>query len=388
MRVETQRELVREVLALHAAGSTAMSEQVLRIPAAHYTSEAHAEREREGWFRGQPHLAVLSGELAEVGDYVSYTVGGVPVVVVRAPDGEARAFENVCRHRAAPVARGRGNTARVLTCPFHGWCYDTRSGGLLSQPGSCAGFASEDGAQLGLRSLACAERDGFVVVDPNREAGEVDVEGWLAGLGPELQSNDYAAYLPFRSRVDRWACNWKLLLDTFFESYHVFSLHRESLASDYLGIAGAAHGFGSHNRLVVPMRSIVELDEKPVGDWRLHPHAVVQYFVAPDVILSHYHGVLAMTRFTPLSASETEVTQALLTQGPVGSEKERAALDRRFAFAHAVTAEEDYPESVRVHESLASGRVESTLIGRNEAGVSLFHRAIAAQLGDAVGTGA
>ena len=36
------------------------------------------------------------------------------------------------------------------------------------------------------------ERDGFVVVDPNREPGGVDVEGWLAGLEPELQANHYA----------------------------------------------------------------------------------------------------------------------------------------------------------------------------------------------------
>jgi hypothetical protein len=130
------------------------------------------------------------------------------------------------------------------------------------------------------------------------------------------------------------------------------------------------------------MRSIVALADQPRETWALFPHAVVQYFIAPDVILSHYHGVLAMTRFTPISAGETEVTQALLTVGAVESEKARAALARRFEFAHAITADEDYPESVRVHRSLASGRVESTLVGRNERGVSLFHDAIARQLRD------
>ncbi len=377
MRRETEQALIREVLALHAAGTTSLADEVLRIPAAHYVSAEHAERERATWLLGQPHLAALAGELPEAGDYVAYEIGGVPIVVVRGPDGEVRAFENVCRHRAAPVARGRGRAARVLTCPFHGWSYDTRSGALRAQPGSCEGFAAEDGSKLGLRRLASREQHGLVVVDPRRDAREVDVDGWLAGLAPEIAAHAYGDFLPFRARVDRWPCNWKLLLDTYFESYHVFSLHRTSLAADYLGIASTAHAFGPHNRLVVPMRSILELDAEAAEAWSLAPHAVVQYFVAPDVILSHYHGVLAMTRFAPISADETEVTQALLTSGPVGSDAERRALDRRFEFAASILGDEDFPEAVRVHRGLASGRVEHTLVGRNERGVTIFHTALA-----------
>jgi phenylpropionate dioxygenase-like ring-hydroxylating dioxygenase large terminal subunit len=380
MRPETQRNLVGQVLALHAEQTTMMAEATLKIPAEHYTSEDHASRERSGWFLNQPHLATLSSEVPEPGDFVAYEIAGVPIVVVRGPDGVARAFENVCRHRAAPVARGRGTGARVLACPFHGWSYDAGTGRLLSQPQSCDGFTSEDKAALGLRSLQCEERHGLIVVDPRREAATLDVEDWLPGLADEVASNDYASFVPLCSSVDRWSCNWKLLLDTFFESYHVFTLHRESLASDYLGIASTAHAFGPHNRLVVPMRSILDLAEKPRDSWELMPSAVVQYFAAPNVILSHYHGVLAMTRFVPLAASETEVTQTLLTRGPVISEAERAAHEEGFKFAHAITAREDYPESVRVHQNLASGRVDHTVIGRNEAGVGLFHTAIARSL--------
>lgn len=380
MNAEMQRELVGQVLALHADETTTMAESVLRIPAEHYTSECHAQRERSDWFLGAPHLAALSGELPEPGDALAYTLGDLPIVVVRGRDGVPRAFENICRHRAAPIARGRLHGQRALRCPFHGWTYDPQSGDLLSQPRSCDGFTSQARAELGLHRLATEERDGLIVVDPRRGATAIDAQSWLAGLGPEIASHDYGGYVPFRSRVDRWPCNWKLLLDTFFESYHVFSLHRESLAADYLGIASTADGFGAHNRLVVPMRSILDLATQPRETWELMPHAVVQYFLAPDVILSHYHGVLAMTRFSALSASETEVTQTLLTRGPVESERERARHEQGFEFAHAITAREDYPESVRVFGNLISGRVDQTVIGRNEAGVCLFHQALARRL--------
>lgn len=376
MKRAVELALIDEVLTAHAASGTAMADDVRRIPVAHYLDPDHARAEREGWFLGQPHLAAFSSELPEPGDFTTYTAGGVPIVVVRRPDGSVAAWENVCRHRAAPLVEGRGHAARVFACPFHGWTYDARDGRLLSQPRACEGFASLDGAELGLRSLAVDERFGLVAVDPRRETSAIDVADWLAGLGPEIESNAYEGYVPFAERVDRFDGNWKLLLETFFESYHVFSLHRESLAPHYLGIAASAHGFGPHNRMVVPMKSILDLEGRAARDRDLFANAVVQYFLAPDRILSHYHGVLAVTQFRPVSPHETELTQALFSRGPVEHSSERAQLEQQFTFANGITADEDYPEAARVHRNLASGRVEHTLFGRNEAGCILFHDAL------------
>ena len=380
MRIETQREIVAEILELQACGTTTTADDVLRIPAAHYTAEDHSARERIAWFLGQPTLACMAGDLANPGDYCTVTVGDVPVVVVRGRDGAVHAYENICRHRAAPVARGRGNVARSFSCSFHGWVYDLDDGHLVGQPRSCAGFASLDASTLGLRRLPVAERYGLVVVDPRRPADgdmTVDVHAWLAGLGDELASNRREEFVHFRTGVEIWRCNWKLLLDTFFESYHVGSLHRESLGAAYPGIASPAHGFGPHNRIVVPMASILELAGTPRDTWELLPHAVVQYFLAPNVVLQDLYGYLALWRFTPTSAGTTEVTQSLYTRGAVDSDEARFGWDERFESAHRITAREDYPESERVHRNLASGRVDHTLIGRNEAGVALFHAAVA-----------
>ncbi|MCR9092848.1 MAG: hypothetical protein NXI30_01400 [bacterium] len=273
--------------------------------------------------------------------------------------------------------------ARAFACPFHGWTYDSRDGRLLSRPNACDGFASTDPADHGLRSLAAGEASGLIVVDPKRGAPSVDVAAWLSSLSEEIDSNGYADFVPFAEQTDRFEGNWKLLLETFFESYHVFSLHRESLAPQYLGIAASAHGFGPHNRLVVPMKSILDLDGRAEPDRDLFEHAVVQYFLAPDRILSHYHGVLAISRFRPISPGETEVTQALFTRGPVASDAQRARLAEQFVFANGITGTEDYPEAARVHASLRSDRVEHTLFGRNEAGCVLFHDALARALAPA-----
>ena len=50
---------------------------------------------------------------------------GLPVLAVCGEDGDIRAFNNVCRHRAGTdrlhCADGRG--ARSLRCCYHGWNY-------------------------------------------------------------------------------------------------------------------------------------------------------------------------------------------------------------------------------------------------------------------------
>jgi nitrite reductase/ring-hydroxylating ferredoxin subunit len=380
MRIETQREIVAEIFDHQAHRTTTMADAVLRIPAAHYTSEEHLAREIDGWFLGQPTVACMTGDVANPGDYFTFTVGGVPVVVVRGRDGAVRAYENVCRHRAAPPARGCGNVARSFSCLFHGWVYDIDDGRLLGQPRSSDGFAEVDPATLGLRPLAVAERHGLVVVDPRRRADgdrAVDVDGWLAGMGDDLGSNRREELVPFRTGIETWQCNWKLLLDTFFESYHVGALHRESLGAAYPGIASPARAFGPHNRIVVPMASILEQQDAPPETWELLPHAVVQYFAAPNVVLQDLYGYFALWRFTPTSVGTTEVTQSLYTRGAAVAEADPAYWNERYELAHWITAAEDYPEAERVHRNLASGLVDHTLIGRHEAGVVLFHTAIA-----------
>ena len=42
--------------------------------------------------------------------------------------------------------------------------------------------------------------------------------------------------------------NWKLIHDTFLESYHVFSLHRDTLAPDLLSTPFVGEEFGPHSR--------------------------------------------------------------------------------------------------------------------------------------------
>eukprot|EP01036_Dinobryon_divergens_P036698 gene36698-47837_t len=142
-----------------------------------YSDRERAARERDSLFRSQPLFMGLSSRLSKAGDYITEDVAGMPVLLVRGPDGTVRAFANVCRHRGAPVAEGCGN-ARAFVCPYHAWTYDAQ--GRLLGVTDKAGFAGLDIGAHGLVRLPAGEKHGmiFVRATPLREGepAEIDVD--------------------------------------------------------------------------------------------------------------------------------------------------------------------------------------------------------------------
>ena len=73
-------------------------------------------------FGREPVVTGEGGSIPVVGDFER--ILGVPVLLVRGSDGQARAFLNVCRHRGAQICPHGSGSARVFSCPYHGWTYN------------------------------------------------------------------------------------------------------------------------------------------------------------------------------------------------------------------------------------------------------------------------
>jgi len=68
----------------------------------------------------------LETELPNIGDYRTTFVGSMPVVAVRAEDGELVAFENRCAHRGALICLDDSGSVKDFQCVYHSWRYDLR----------------------------------------------------------------------------------------------------------------------------------------------------------------------------------------------------------------------------------------------------------------------
>ena len=93
------------------------------LPSSWYHDEQLFELERHRIFeRSWQYIGRLE-TLSRPGDYVTATVGDVPVVAVRNDRNELAGFVNVCCHRLAEVVQGSGHRG-VLQCHYHAWTYD------------------------------------------------------------------------------------------------------------------------------------------------------------------------------------------------------------------------------------------------------------------------
>ena len=107
--------------------------QASTIPGSWYTDSRIAELERLNVFSKTWQLIARTDQVQTPGQFISTTVAGEPVVIVRGNDNVLRAFYNVCSHHAAAVVTQPCGSASLLRCPYHGWNYGL-DGSLKGMP--------------------------------------------------------------------------------------------------------------------------------------------------------------------------------------------------------------------------------------------------------------
>lgn len=381
MKRETDLELVRRFFRSRQLRTDDLADDVWRVPVAEYTSSDHLAREEQLLFRARPVVACLTADVPSPGDYVSFVCAGLPILVVRGEDGAVRAFVNSCRHRGARVAPAdRGHTQRCLVCPYHAWTYEL-DGALRAQPGSVGGFAAVDSATLGLRPLAAAEGHGLVFVRPGGTE-PIDLAGLLGGVEGDLDALGLAGYHHVESRSSVREMNWKLTIDTFLEAYHIFSLHRQSIAPDYFSSPALFDAFGPNSRYIGVRRSIAALEGRPEEDWSILPHATVHYVLVPNTLVVHQIDHIELWRVFPLGVGRTEIHTTLYAPEAPTSEKAQRYWRKNLDAVLAVTGNEDFPQCEQMQADMAAGAVAELIFGRNEPALGHYHRSLRELQGD------
>jgi phenylpropionate dioxygenase-like ring-hydroxylating dioxygenase large terminal subunit len=375
----TQIALMRRIFGFLDARTTQMGPASHVNPVTAYTSPARLERERALLLRRQPLLVGLSGDLREPGAFLVHDAGGIPILVVRAAGGQVRAFLALCRHRGAQVVTGHGVGDGRFVCPYHGWTYD-ESGALVGQP--CReGFADVDRATLGLRPLPVAERHGLIFARAT-DGPPIDVDAHLGGAEAELAPFGLEAYVPFASLQREYPINWKLVIDTFLEAYHVPRLHEGTLSPGILGTAAAWDAFGHGGRLIATHRSIETARSRPEDEWSLLEHAVILYLIFPNTMLIHQidHVEVVQAYPTEAGADRSTVTFALHTPTAPATERARHHFQTNFDLLVQVVEREDFAVTARMQRGFHADAEASVVYGRNEPGLAHYHRTLDAVL--------
>ena len=77
--------------------------------------------------------------------------------------------------------------------------------------------------------------------------------------------------------------NWKLAIDTFGETYHFGTLHRNSLAQDFYGNVQIYDTFERNHRMMLCLKSIDAMRDQPKVSWHVLGAALPVYYIFPNV---------------------------------------------------------------------------------------------------------
>ena len=203
-------------------------ENALGLPNAHYESPHTYEEERYALLFNNWAGCAIASDVPEPGDAVPVEFVGMPLLLVRGLDRKVRVFQNTCRHRGMTLLDRKRNLRGTIRCPYHSWCYNL-DGSLRATPHVGGPGVNHDPSvnreELGLFEISSHIWRDVVFVN-------------VAGNAPRFE--DYASEL-----LDRWseheqplfhggtessfsfdvACNWKLAVENYCESYHLPWIH-------------------------------------------------------------------------------------------------------------------------------------------------------------------
>ncbi len=373
MEAVEQINVGRALLALIECGTTAMADTVYQQPVSEYMSENVAAAERDKLFGAQAQCLGFSGLLPVAGSYCAHAESGRPLLLTRAEDGKFRAFLNVCRHRGSMVTTGCGRD-RQLRCPYHAWAYGLD--GTLQQRPHDGAFAEIPRQQLSLTEVPAAEYQGMLWVGGSHSA--ISPQTFLGGLDRELSAYELDKYQLYCTRRLSCHMNWKLVMDTFFESYHFSALHRDSIAPIFHSNLTTFDAFGDHFRLVAARRTIQQLHDQPESDWDLLPHIAAIYVLFPNVVVVWQgdHFELWEIYPDPERVDSSVARLSLYVGTSADSDSARRYWDRNLDLVLRTVEEEDFVVGEATQKGFATGAQAHFLFGRNEPALAHYHRAV------------
>ena len=200
-----------------------------------YTDADLFAQEQQRFFGRAWVFAGHGSQMPEVGDFITVSLSGQPILLLRDAPDRIQAFFNRCAHKGSQLySQAQGHVGKMLRCPYHAWSYRL-DGQALARPlkDGYVGTgldASPNGQGLTRLPGVHVYRE-FVFVRLSPDGLDFDTY-----FGDALRAIDNMVE---RSPVGRlevaggvlrntMACNWKMYLENINDSVHPVSAHESA----------------------------------------------------------------------------------------------------------------------------------------------------------------
>ncbi len=256
----------------------------------------------------------IGADVPNPGDVAPIDFLGVPLLLVRDRAGDLRLFQNVCRHRGMILVSEKRNLPGVIRCPYHSWCYNL-DGGLRATPHvGGPGINTSDAIDPATTGLVPVRMGVFLdAVFADISGTAPDFDDFIAPL--RARWADFADRELFhggdasRFTLDV-ACNWKLAVENYCESYHLPWVHpglnAYSRLEDHYNIEQAGHFSGQGTLVYAPS---THLGEAPFPNFDGLPEkwsTAAEYIALyPNVLFGVHRDHTFTIRLTPHNHGRT-----------------------------------------------------------------------------------
>lgn len=303
------------------------------LPPSYYTDPAVFAREHRDIFSRCWQLAAHASQVPEPGDYVTLSLAGERVFVLRGHDGVLRAFYNVCQHRGHCLLEAdSGNTGRMIACPYHRWTYELD--GRLKKARNSDRTPGFDPSAIRLAEIAVDEFCGFVFINLDPLAEPMDrvypglreeITAWVPGIERLQHAQGHHAYTH---------SNWKAAVENYNECYHCRCAHATFTRGIVDPESYRVQIEGNFMRHLSRASKHVSYDSESIG--REHMDEYRSWYIWPLASIQCYPGGIVNTyRWVPQSPDETLVWREWFLEHatPSVSEQQLIDLDRDTTFA-------------------------------------------------------
>jgi len=272
------------------------------------------ERELELIFYGPYwHPVAHQAEFPNPGDFKTFDLGRVPLLIARGDDGEIRVFINACTHRGNQVETAPCGNRKRFECPYHRWMF-ANTGELKGCPGSDDFSPKFDQQSYGLKQVQTREVFGLICVTLSDRAP--DFEEWLGRSRQTLRhqiGNEAGLTLLGYQKV-QYASNWKAYQDN--DGYHAPLLHTGFRLLGWQGGGGeqwsTEYGHAGVDSQLKPGKSAGILKDPSLIDFKDAQwdsgSFVCGFF--PFVIITKHMDIINIRYAIPRAVDRTEVHYA------------------------------------------------------------------------------
>jgi anthranilate 1,2-dioxygenase large subunit len=205
-----------------------------QVPKDIFVREDVYRAELEKIFYGpQWHGIAHEAEIPNNGDFKTFQLGEVPLIINRDQNGQVNVFHNVCTHRGTQLEMAdRGNRLK-FQCPYHRWTFDS-TGQLTFCPANGDGYSPGFSYnKYPLSRLRVSIFMGLIFATMSEDTPPLETFlGETAQVLSGLMGGDGRLKLIGYHKT-RLECNWKTYQDV--DSYHAPLLHKAFAMFNWAG---------------------------------------------------------------------------------------------------------------------------------------------------------